>query len=124
MCLFVVQGKTLDLEWNLEYSDSESSILGWKLMGGSRVPADSEELSGLKTGQLSDSLAAGPFRGLVALGQGGGLRKGCVHLIGNCLLPLYQRSVDRQEPEHSGSRILTVLATEGYINRISNLWES
>lgn len=93
-------------------------------MGGSRVPADAEERSVLKTAQLSGSLAAGSFRGLMALGQGGGLRKGCIHSIGSCLFRLYQRSVDRQEPEHSGSRILTVLATEGYINRISNLWES
>lgn len=60
----------------------------------------------------------------MALGQGGGLRNGCIHLIESCLLRLYQMRVDRQEPERSDSPILTVLATEGYINRISNLWES
>lgn len=93
-------------------------------MGESRVPADAEELSVLRMAQLGGNLAAGSFRELMALGQGGGLRNGCIHLTGSCLLRHYQRSVDRQEPERSGSRILTVLAAEDYINRISNLWES
>lgn len=93
-------------------------------MFGSRAPADAEDLLVLKTAQLSDSSAAGSFRVLMALGRGEGLQKSGIRLFGSFLLRLYQRNVDRQEPEHSGSRILAVLATEGYINRISNLWES
>lgn len=93
-------------------------------MFGSRAPAEAEELSVLNTAQLSDSLAAGSFGGLMALGRGEGLQKSGIQLLGSFLLRPYQRRVDRQEREHSGSRILAVLATEGYINRISNLWES
>lgn len=90
----------------------------------SRAPADAEEVSVLKTAQPCDGLAAGSSRGLMALGRGEGLQKSGIHLVGSFLHRLYQRSVDRQEPEHSGSRILAVLATECHINRISNLWES
>lgn len=93
-------------------------------MFGSRAPAEAEELSVLNTAQLSDSLVAGSFRGLMALGQGEGLQMSGMQLLESFLLRPYQMRVDRQEPEHSGSRILAVLATEGYINRISNLWES
>lgn len=93
-------------------------------MFGSRAPAEAEELSVLNTAQLSDSLAAGSSGRLMALGRGEGLQKSGIQLLGSFLLRPYQRRVDRQEREHSGSRILAVLATEGYINRISNLWES